>query len=41
MCTLIAGIDSNVVFIENSRDHGAKIVNRILASRRVTDPSPS
>ena len=41
MGTLIAGIDSNVVFIENSRDHGAKIVSRILASRRVTDPSPS
>lgn len=30
MGTLIAGVESNVVFIENSRDHGAKIVSRVL-----------
>lgn len=31
--TLIAGVESNVVFIENSRDHGAKIVADILRKR--------
>jgi len=30
MGTLCAGIQSNVVFIENSRDHGTKIVQDIL-----------
>ena len=33
MGTLIAGVESNVVFIENSRDHGAKIVADILRKR--------
>ena len=33
MGTLCSGIESNVVFIENSRDHGLKIVNDILAKR--------
>ena len=33
MGTLIAGVDSNVVFIENSRDHGAKIVSHIFSKR--------
>jgi thioredoxin reductase (NADPH) len=37
MGTLIAGVDSNVVFIENSRDHGAKIVGRIVR-RRTAEP---
>jgi len=31
--TLIAGRESNVVFIENSRDHGPRIVQHILAKR--------
>jgi len=35
MGTLIAGIESNVVFIENSRDHGARIVRHLLERRRV------
>jgi thioredoxin reductase (NADPH) len=35
MGTLIAGIESNVVFIENSRDHGARIVRHILERRGV------
>ncbi len=30
--TLIAGVDSNVVFVENSREHGPVIINQILAS---------
>ncbi len=33
MGTLIAGVESNVIFIENSRDHGAKIVENILRRR--------
>jgi len=33
MGTLCAGIDSNVVFIENSRDHGARIIQDILSKR--------
>jgi len=33
MGTLCAGVESNVVFIENSRDHGTKIVRDILAKR--------
>ena len=33
MGTLIAGVESNIVFIENSRDHGAKIVEDILRKR--------
>jgi len=33
MGTLIAGVKSNVVFIENSRDHGARIVAGILEKR--------
>jgi len=36
MGTLIAGIESNVVFIENSRDHGARIVQHILDRRKAT-----
>ena len=36
MGTLIAGVESNVVFIENSRDHGAKIVEDILRKRAAT-----
>lgn len=31
--TLIAGQESNVVFIENSREHGPRIVGRVLAKR--------
>lgn len=31
--TLCAGVESNVVFIENSRDHGIKIVGDILRKR--------
>jgi thioredoxin reductase (NADPH) len=31
--TLCAGVESNVVFIENSRDHGIKIVGDILRQR--------
>lgn len=38
--TLIAGVESNVVFIENSRDHGAKIVDDILR-KRAKSPSGS
>ncbi len=34
MGTLIAGVESNVVFIENSRDHGARIVRHIQERRR-------
>ena len=30
--TLCAGCDSNVVFVENSRDHGPAIVNHIVAT---------
>ena len=33
MGTLCAGVESNVVFIENSRDHGTKIVGDILRKR--------
>ena len=33
MGTLCAGVESNVVFIENSRDHGTKIVADILRQR--------
>ena len=33
MGTLCAGVESNVVFIENSRDHGIKIVGDILRKR--------
>lgn len=33
MGTLCAGVESNVVFIENSRDHGTRIVQDILAKR--------
>lgn len=32
--TLIAGVDSNVVFVENSREHGPAIVRDILAKLR-------
>lgn len=32
--TLCAGIDANVVFVENSREHGPAIVADILAKRR-------
>ena len=35
MGTLVAGVESNVVFIENSRDHGAKIVADILRKKAV------
>jgi len=31
--TLIAGVESNVIFIENSRDHGPRIVRHILSKR--------
>lgn len=31
--TLIAGVDSNVVFVENSRDHGPAIIADILSKR--------
>lgn len=40
MGTLVAGVESNVVFIENSRDHGAKIVEDILR-KRAQSPSGS
>jgi thioredoxin reductase (NADPH) len=33
--TLCAGQDANVIFIENSRDHGPTIVNHILSRRAV------
>jgi thioredoxin reductase (NADPH) len=33
MGTLCAGIESNVVFIENSRDHGMRIIQDILSKR--------
>lgn len=33
MGTLCSGVESNVVFIENSRDHGTRIVNDILRKR--------
>ena len=36
MGTLCAGVESNVVFIENSRDHGARIVQDILRKRSKT-----
>ncbi len=32
--TLIAGVDSNVVFVENSREHGPAIVSHILSKTR-------
>lgn len=35
--TLIAGQESNVVFIENSREHGPLIVNRILSKQMAHD----
>ncbi len=41
MGTLIAGIESNVVFIENSRDHGARIVGHILERRGVSPLTPA
>lgn len=41
MGTLIAGIESNVVFIENSRDHGPTIVRHILSERRAETLAPS
>jgi thioredoxin reductase (NADPH) len=31
--TLVAGIDANVVFIENSREHGPRIVSHILSKQ--------
>lgn len=37
--TLIAGVESNVVFIENSRDHGAKIVEDILRKQSASSVS--
>ena len=39
MGTLIAGVESNVVFIENSRDHGPRIVQHILNRRRAASRS--
>ncbi len=39
--TLIAGVESNVVFIENSRDHGARIVRHILERRGVSPHVPA
>lgn len=33
--TLCAGVDSNVVFIENSRDHGPAIVRHVLAQKKI------
>jgi thioredoxin reductase (NADPH) len=33
MGTLCSGVESNVVFIENSRDHGTKIVGDVLRKR--------
>lgn len=41
MGTLIAGVESNVVFIENSRDHGARIVGHILMRREVSPLMPA
>jgi thioredoxin reductase (NADPH) len=41
MGTLIAGVESNVVFIENSRDHGARIVGHILTRRGVSSLVPA
>jgi thioredoxin reductase (NADPH) len=38
--TLCAGCESNVVFVENSREHGPLIVRRILA-RQATAPAPA
>ena len=32
--TICAGVESNVVFIENSREHGPKIVQHILETHR-------
>jgi hypothetical protein len=31
--TLLAGRDTGKIFIENSRDHGGRIVRHLLASR--------
>ncbi len=41
MGTLCSGIESNVVFIENSRDHGQKIVADILSRRGEPIPNPT
>ncbi len=40
--TLCAGVESNVVFVENSRDHGPRIVRHILERRKhtVEEPTP-
>ena len=38
--TLCAGCESNVIFIENSRDHGARIVQHIVERRRAGTKSP-
>lgn len=39
--TLIAGVESNVVFIENSRDHGPTIVRDIVSKRGTKSLTPA
>jgi thioredoxin reductase (NADPH) len=39
--TLCAGCESNTVFVENSREHGPRIVAHILARRAAAEGSPA